>query len=121
MSLLDLVKSTKFVVVDGKGPCLIGRILMRRLGLIEDVNAVSATAISMQQEFPELFSEGLGCFKDRQFSLEVDPLVPPRFFKARNPTYTVRAKIDAEIDRLLKGGIISPVTNVGKTNGKVES
>ena len=105
------VNSTKVIIVDGKGPCLIGRVLMRRLGLIEDVNAVSANANSMEQEFPDLFSEGLGCFKDRQFSIEVDPSVPPKYCKARSVPYTVREKIDKEIDRLLKEGIISPVTN----------
>ena len=105
------VKSTKVVIVDGKGPCLIGRVLMRRLGLIDDVKTVSSNAISVEQEFPELFSEGLGCFKDRQFSIEVDPTVSPKFCKARPVPYAVREKIDKEIDRLLKEGIITPVTS----------
>ena len=106
------VKSTKVVIVDGKGPCLMGRVLMRRLGLLEDVqslSAESATATSMKQEFPDLFSEDLGCYKGHQFAIEVDPSVPPKFCKARTLPYTLRAKIDQEIDRLLREGIISPV------------
>ena len=105
------VNSTKVVVVDGKGPCLIGRVLMRRLGLIEDVKTVSTNASSIENEFPDLFSEGLGCFKGHQVSIDVDPSVPPKFCKARSVPYTVRAKIDKELDRLVKEGIISPVTH----------
>ena len=108
------VKSTKVVVVDGKGPCLIGRVLMRRLGLLEDVKSLSADstiATSMKREFPDLFSEELGCYKGQKFAIEVDPSVPPKFCKARTVPYTLRAKIDQEIDRLQSEGIISPVTN----------
>ena len=105
------VSSAKVVVVDGKGPCLLGRVLMRRLGLIDDVHNVSTIADSITQEFPDLFSEGLGCYKGRQFAIEVDPTVPPKFCKARTVPYTLRAKVDQELDRLQKEGIISPVTN----------
>ena len=41
------VDSTKVIIVDSRGPCVIGRVLMRQLGLIEDVNTVSATNKSM--------------------------------------------------------------------------
>ena len=105
------VSSTKVVVVDDRGPCLIGRVLLRGLGLIDDVHSVSATSNSMSQEFPDLFSEGLGCYKDLQFAIEVDSTVPPKFCKARTVPYTLRAKVDCELDRLQKEGIISPVTN----------
>ena len=105
------VDSTKVIIVDSRGPCVIGRVLMRQLGLIEDVNTVSATAKSMEQEFPELFTEGLGCFKDREFKIEVDPNVPPKYCKACTVPYTVRVKIEKELDRLCKEGIVTPVTN----------
>lgn len=111
------VNSAKVVVVDDRGPCLIGRVLLKRLGLLKSlglpvgVHKVSATSKSMSQEFPELFSEGLGCFKDREFAIEVDLTAPPKFCKARTVPYTLRAKVDRELDRLMREGIISPVTN----------
>ncbi|XP_076052771.1 uncharacterized protein LOC143032187 [Oratosquilla oratoria] len=95
------VDATKLVVVEGKGPCLMGRVLMRRLGLLKEANklsAGSAIATSMLHDFPELFSEGLGCYKERRFTIEVDQSVPPKFCKARTVPYTLRAKIDQEID-----------------------
>ena len=108
------VESTRVVVVDGKGPCLMGRVLMRRLGLLSDVQSLStepANVTSILKEYPDLFSEGLGCYKGHQFAIEVDPTVPPKFCKARPVPYALRAKVDHEIDRLLQEGIISPVTN----------
>ena len=121
------INSARVVVVDGEGPCLLGRDLIKRLGLIDGVHSVSS-ANSIKQEFPELFSEGLGCYKDRQFTTEVDPSVSPKFCKARTVPFTLRAKVDQELDRLQKEGIISPVTNsswaaavvpVVKSNNKI--
>ena len=103
--------SAKVVVVVDRGPCLIGRVLLRRLGLIDDVHSVSANSNSISQDFPDLFSDGLGCFEDRQFEIEVDPTVPPKFCKARTVPYTLRDKVDRELDRLQREGIISPVTH----------
>ena len=123
------VSSARVVVVDGEGPCLLGRDLIRRLGLLKSIHKVTVSADSIRQEFPELFSEGLGCYRGRQFTIEVDPSVTPKFCKARTVPYTLRAKVDQELDRLQKEGIISPVTNsswaaavvpVVKPNNKID-
>ena len=100
----------KIVVVDGEGPCLLGRDLIHTLGLLGNINKVSNTN-TLKKEFPELFSEGLGCFKDRKFAIEVDPTVPPKFCKARTVPYMLRDKVNQELDRLQNEGIISPVTS----------
>ena len=102
--------STKVIIVDGEGPCLLGRNLIQSLGLCNNIHKVSS-AISFKKEFPELFSEGLGCYQGTEFTIEVDPTVPPKFCKARPVPYTMREKVDREIDRLQKEGIISPVSN----------
>ena len=73
--------SAKIVIVDGEGPCLLGRDLIQSLGLCSNIHKVSR-AITFKEEFPELFS-GLGCYRGKEFTVEVDPTVPPKFCKAR--------------------------------------
>ena len=102
--------STKVIIVDGEGPCLLGRNLIQSLGLCNNIHKVSS-AISFKEEFPELFSDGLGCYQDKEFTIEVDPTVPPKFCKARPVPYTMREKVDKELDRLQEEGIISPIMN----------
>ena len=105
------MSSARIVVVNGEGPCLLGRDLIKGLGVLGNIHNVSTDANSVKEEFPDLFLDGLGCYKGRQFAIEVDPSVPPKFCKARTVPYTLRAKVDQELDRLQKEGIISPVTN----------
>ena len=44
-----------------------------------------------------------------QVSIHVDPGAHPRFYKARPLPYALRGRVDAEIGRLLRLGIITPV------------
>ena len=102
----------KLVVIDGSGPCLIGRDLISTLNISKiecsQINRVSANKFA--NEFPKLFSPGLGTYVGRQFRIEVDPQVPPRYFKARPVPFTMRAKVDEELDRLVSEGTITPIT-----------
>ena len=102
--------SAKIIIVDGEGPCLLGRDLIQSLKLCSNIHKVSR-AITFKEEFPELFSEGLRCYRGKEFTIEVDPTVPPKFCKACTVPYTMREKVDKELDRLKEEGIISPVTN----------
>ena len=49
------------------------------------------------------------CFKDRKFTIEVNPIITPKFCKARTVPHTLKPKVDAELDRLEQEGIITPV------------
>ena len=102
--------SAKVIIVDDEGPCLLGRDLIQSLGLYSDIHQVS-NANSFKAEFPELFSEGLGCYQGRDFTIEVDQSVPPKYCKARPVPYTMREKVEEELVRLEEEGIISPVTS----------
>ena len=99
----------KLVIIDGEGPGLLGRDLIYNLNLsdckLNDIHKVSLTETS---SYPELFSPGLGCLKDRTFSIEVDKSISPKFCKARTVPYALRSKVDLELDRLTNEGIISP-------------
>ena len=75
------------------------------------LNFVAAKADRLKVEFPQLFSEGLGCYQGKSFSIVVDPSVPAKFCKARTVPYTLREKVGKELSRLQEEGIISPISN----------
>ena len=103
----------KFVVVKQKGPTLLGRDVMKLLNIgfcQEKVNNVSSMS-KFEKEYPALFSPGLGCYKDKTFSIEVDENVPLKFYKARPVPYALRDKVDQELDRLIAEGIVEPVSS----------
>ena len=104
----------KLVIVGGTGPCLLGRDLISKLNLnnvrLSEINKISDNS-DLLKKFPILFSEGVGCFKDRLFTIEVDPSVPPKYCNPRTVPYALRDKVDKELDRLKEQGIITPITN----------
>lgn len=59
--------------------------------------------------FKELFSTTLGHVKGVEVHFMRKPGVTPRFFKARPVPYALREKVEEEIFRLVKEGILEPV------------
>ena len=104
-------RMTTVVVVKEEGPCLLGRRLINSLSVLQYVNSVATNSDSLRAEFPKLFSEDLGRYRDKLFSIDVDPTVPSKFCKARTVPYTLRDKVDKELCRLQREGIISPISN----------
>lgn len=108
------LRQAKVIVTKDHGPSLLGRDLLNLLELSEvklsNINKVSADS-PLLRDFPELFSPGLGCMKDRTYTIEVDPTVPPKYCKARTVPYALREKVDKELDRLVEEEIITPITS----------
>lgn len=108
-------KECILVITEHDGPCLLGRDWIRQLNLdlnLSEINLVdSSLEGGIASKFPGLFSPGLGCFKGQTVRIEVDPSVQAKYCKARNVPYALTEKVDLELDRLQKEGIISPVQN----------
>ena len=110
-------KVLTLIIVSPDGPNLLGRDWIRRLGLknlLKDVNegtSVNSIKCDIISQFPELFKDELGEFNKYKVSIAVDKNVPPKYCNARPVPYTMRDKVDVEIDRLLKDKIIEPITN----------
>ena len=103
--------TSEIKVVRGRGPSLFGRNLIRKLE-ITDLQLCSINSIekhSIFKEFPRLFESGLGCLKDTLVKIDVDPTVPAKFCRARTVPFSVKEKVERELDRLVEQGIISPV------------
>src|SRR5215469_16024279 len=133
------------LIVKEEGPSLLGRgwinshsaPYLQALGRIlstSEVNSVATTSISNKEieafldQFSELFKSDFGILKDVKVNFPVDSSVSPRFCKARPVPFSLKSKLDDELDFLLKHGVISPVRHspwaapvvpVLKKNGKI--
>ena len=104
----------ELIVVAGEGPSLFGRDWLRVLRLDwEHLNTIqSAVTESLQpllKRHAEVFKDELGLVRDAPDKIHVDPSVQPRFCKPRTVPYALRGKVEQELERLERTGIIEPV------------
>ncbi|XP_026570758.1 uncharacterized protein K02A2.6-like, partial [Pseudonaja textilis] len=80
------------------------------LGLgLTGVHAVSTSDTdSLFADYADVFSEELGCYNGTPISFTVDPQAVPIRLKPRRVPFAIRPKLDAELDKLLKQGVIEP-------------
>ena len=100
------------IVVKGKGPFLLGRNWLLHLRL--DWHSICLVNQAQRDngvltEFPEVFSDGLGCYQGATVSISVDQDVKPRFYKARNVPLAYRDQVEAELDKQIQQGLWEPV------------
>lgn len=104
-------KKTKarLVVAKGRGPSLLGRDWLRKIRLNwHDIKYVRTTEDILKQ-YSDVFRDELGTLKDVTVKLHVDPEATPLFFKPRSVPYAMKGKVEEELERLQKLGIIEPV------------
>ena len=106
------------VVVSGKGPTLMGRDWLKNLDVLwqrsVDVHQVSSSSVSsglnaVLDRHVNLFKEELGLVKGVKATLSVDKTATPRFFRARSVPFALRDRVESELDKLVKEGILHPV------------
>ena len=99
-------------VVEGTGLSLFGRNWLEAIRpdweSIRSVQSTAGVLENMLKQHKEVF-EGLGELKGHKAKISVDPSAPPRYCKARPVPYALREKVDQELDRLEREGIIEPV------------
>ncbi|XP_045109704.1 uncharacterized protein K02A2.6-like [Portunus trituberculatus] len=104
------LETLPLVVVDGDGPNLLGRNWLRKIKL--DWGAVyncSTDCDNVIRKFDKVFKDELGLIKSTNAVFYVDKEASPRFFKARPLPYALKEKVEFELERLLKQGVIEPV------------
>ena len=57
----------------------------------------------------EVFQAELGTLRGYEAKIHVEPGAKPRFCKARTVPYALRKKVEQELERLTKEGIIEPI------------
>ena len=100
------------LVVRGTGASLLGRNWLEKIRLdwqgIHQLQQVPALQETLQR-YAEVFEDELGVIKGVEAQIDVDPQAQPRFCKARPVPLALKDKVEAELDRLQKEGIIEPV------------
>ncbi|XP_013917976.1 PREDICTED: uncharacterized protein K02A2.6-like [Thamnophis sirtalis] len=102
------------LIVQKPLPALLGLDWFPPLGLsIGGIHRVGASSPSLDdvdlEEFADVFDGQLDSYKSTPISLNLDPQVAPIRLKARRVPFALRAKVDAELDKLLAQGILEPV------------
>ena len=99
------------LVIQGKGPSLLGRNWLAHFRLDwKEIHRLHRNALEeLLEQHQEIFKPGLGALKGHKARIYVDEKVKPRFCKARSVPYSMRALVEKEFDRLTQEGVIEPV------------
>ena len=99
------------VVVKGDGPTLLRRNWLGQIRLNwSKIHHVTSPGLQeLLSQYSEVFQEGLGKFKGHAVKLEIDPNATPRFCKAKAVPYSMRVKVEEELQRLVEEGTLEPV------------
>nr|XP_023660672.1 uncharacterized protein K02A2.6-like [Paramormyrops kingsleyae] len=109
----DKVKQLPVVVVAGTGPNLLGRGWLKQLELhnVIAINKVQSdlTLQDVLKQHEGVFKEELGTWKGPPAKIYVNEGVAPKFYKPRPVPFAMRKKVEVELERLTKQGIIEPI------------
>ena len=111
-------KHLPLVVVNCDSPWLLGQIWMKafnklRIWLenapVDSISSEDVAAKSLYQEFADPFELGLGKVRCYQAHIYIKPNARVRYFKPRPVSFAIKEKIETDLARLLKLGVIEPV------------
>ena len=57
----------------------------------------------------DVFRDELGLLKGFEAQIHVDPSAQPVYCRARSVPYSMRVKVEEELDRLVRDGVLEPV------------
>jgi predicted aspartyl protease len=105
------VRQLPVLVLNGSGPNLIGRNWLEKICL--NWTSIKRLARPNLEEvlnkYDDLFTDELGKLNGVTAKIYVDPSTKPIFCKARSVPYTIKPKIEKELERLERQGTIEPV------------
>lgn len=104
-------KQLTLIVTKGSGPSLLGRNWLTELRIdwkttyqIQESTALTAVLDAHQA----VFRKELGTITCAKAELHVDPQVPPVFHRPRTVPFSLKSKVEAELERLQREGTIRP-------------
>ena len=97
-------------MVQGQGPNILGRNWLEQIQLDwREIHFLQDKLQSVVGKHEKLFRLGLGKLKGHKVRILVDPNAKPRFCKARTIPHAFKAKMEEELERLVKEGALEPV------------
>ena len=112
-------KRLLLTVIEGTGPCLLGRSWFQELGIsltgIHHVTSpghhhIKTTFEQLKIKYASVFQDGLGRYTGAPVQLHWDQTIKPIYMKSRPVPLALREKVEAEIDRLVNEGVLEPVS-----------
>jgi hypothetical protein len=113
-------KPLELFVIEGGTTSLLGRQWLAELNIDipkfncnfvvnESGGQISNEVVALLSRYEELFSDGLGRYRGGKAKLRVRSEAAPVFHRARPLPYALRERVDAELDGMLRAGVIEPV------------
>lgn len=107
----------KVYIIRNGGPPLIGRngLNLLNLGICKiryidnDVDNSTKSITELINKFKNIFDNSLGTFNKQEIHLRLKDGAVPKFFKARPVPFALKPKIEDEVERLVKNGVLVPV------------
>jgi hypothetical protein len=128
----DIERRMCVMVAKGNGPNLLGRDWLKPFNITMNINMISESANlkvdKIIDEHKEVFKDGLGTYRGKPVSIHIKEGATPKFLKARPVPYAIKNRVEAEIDRLVKEGVLratsysewaTPVVPIIKKSGEV--
>ena len=104
--------SLPLLVVEGRGPSLLGRNWLGKIKLDwASINHISSELDRLLEQYQEVFKEELGTLKGVQARLTLQPGAAPKFFRPRSVPYALREAIEKDLERLEQLGVIEKVNH----------
>ena len=102
------------LVVAGNGPSLLGRDWLQKIRLdwraLHHLRTSPPTKLqTILDQHSEAFKDELGLVKGVTATIVIDPKAQPRFCKPQSVPFALRAKVEQELSRLEKAGVIESV------------
>ncbi|UYV65830.1 K02A2.6-like [Cordylochernes scorpioides] len=109
--------SLRLIVVDESIPeIVLGREWLKFLNInyskLLNVNKISESCIdSLIESYANLFKDELGCLKDVKLDISIKKEEAPVFCKARSLPYSLKKKVEDELECLVERGILEPIVH----------
>lgn len=114
VQLNEQTKQLPLYVVKGDHPSLLGHAWLEKIQLdwpsVHLLTNEGKGIASILKKHAKLFDGSLGSMKDITVKLSVKADSKPKFLKARPVPYAIRPKVEADLDALVKNGVLVPVS-----------
>ena len=113
----EQTKDLTLLVVQGRGPSLVGRNWLHQLKLnwqpLFQVRSLRTSPLQLLNQIlhkrAAVFRDELGTLKGVTATIHVEEGAHPRYFRPRPVPYALRPRVEQELERLQRMGVIEPV------------
>ena len=111
---VEYQKKLNLLVIAGAGPKLLGRDKLHKIrldwgGMLNKIHTPPANLQEILDKHKAVFSEELCLIRGTTAKIHIDDQAKPKFCRPRTTRYALTEKVNQEIDRLERSGIIKPV------------